>query len=240
LTREVTQRRTLFVAATSVESEPLVSHFCGSNPVLYGPPVALHDEIDIVITGIGGGATGLSLGRWMNPNRYDVAYHFGVCGSFHDHLPIGAVVRIGADRYADLGAETQDEPIDLFQMGLLGESDWPYEQGRIRGSSSPSSIVASIPHVEGVTVHRVLSRSDSIEHIRRRYSPDVVTMESAAFLFACRILGVTGFELRCVSDLVGPRDKSKWRISEAVMGMTEAMKMIAAASPNDRRPLPSP
>jgi futalosine hydrolase len=230
------EARTLFVAATILEAERIVSYFGCALPSVYGPPIALTADIDILITGVGSGATGFSLGRWMDPARYDTAFQFGICGTFREDIALGSVVRIGADGYSDLGAETDLEPISLFEMGLLRENDFPYEGGRVLASSSVPSVIASIPEVAGVTVQRVLSKPESIAYVRRRYSPDVVTMESATFMFSCRLLGIEGFGLRSVSDRVGPRDKSTWRIDEAVVGITEVMKMVALAVPCDRRP----
>jgi futalosine hydrolase len=41
-------------------------------------------------------------------------------------------------------------------------------------------------------------------------------MEGAAFMYSCLILGVAFAQVRAVSNVVEPRNRATWKISEAI------------------------
>jgi nucleoside phosphorylase len=57
---------------------------------------------------------------------------------------------------------------------------------------------------------------------------DVEAMEGYAVLRAARIAGVPAVEVRVLSNAVGERDRSKWRIAEAKAALTAALPRLVA------------
>ena len=62
----------------------------------------------------------------------------------------------------------------------------------------------------------------SIELAKKLFSPNVESMEGAAFFAACK--GLSNFtQIRSVSNYVEKRDKSKWQIQLAITNLNRKM-----------------
>ena len=57
---------------------------------------------------------------------------------------------------------------------------------------------------------------------------EVEAMEGFAVLRAAQLAGAPALELRCVSNLVHERDRSRWRFDEALDGLAAALKRLLA------------
>jgi futalosine hydrolase len=59
-------------------------------------------------------------------------------------------------------------------------------------------------------------------------------MEGAALHYVCLQTGVPFIQIRCISNYVGERDKSKWKFNEAFDSLTDVvlryLGMLAQAS----------
>jgi futalosine hydrolase len=53
-------------------------------------------------------------------------------------------------------------------------------------------------------------------------------MEGFAVLRAAQIAGVPAVELRCVSNLVDERDRSRWRFDDALAALETALSNVLA------------
>jgi futalosine hydrolase len=62
----------------------------------------------------------------------------------------------------------------------------------------------------------VHGNEDSIRTITNLFSPDIESMEGAAFFRGCNRLSENYFQVRAVSNYVEKRDKSKWDIPLAI------------------------
>jgi futalosine hydrolase len=76
-------------------------------------------------------------------------------------------------------------------------------------------------------VSTVTGTATSTEQLARRY-PDAVAeaMEGFGVATAATQAGVRFAELRTISNLVGPRDRSAWRLTEALAGLAEAVATV--------------
>jgi nucleoside phosphorylase len=59
-------------------------------------------------------------------------------------------------------------------------------------------------------------------------SCEVEAMEGFAVLRAAQIAGVPAVELRCVSNLVDERDRSRWRFDDALAALDSALPLLLA------------
>ena len=87
------------------------------------------NHIDLLVTGVGMVATAAHTAACATARRYDVAYNFGVCGSFDRAMALGSVVHVTADRLSELGAEDGDHfvPFEcLVWTGRRSSSTTPF------------------------------------------------------------------------------------------------------------------
>ena len=206
----------LIVVATEKEIAPLLKQFSVKS-VLKGIPTTFrYKDIDIslLLTGIGMTATGYYLGKVLN-NKYDMAFNFGLAGSFNRNVQLGEVVNITKDHFSELGAEDGINFLSLKEMQLEGEIEV------VNGSHIKNKILEKIPMVCGITVNTVHGNTTSIEKIFSRYHPDTESMEGAAFLFACKSEGIPCAQVRAISNYVELRNKEAWNISLAIKNLNE-------------------
>ena len=59
----------------------------------------------------------------------------------------------------------------------------------------------------------------------QNFDVDVESMEGAACFSICRAFGIPCYEIRAVSNLATDRDKSTWRIQEALEKLCQIIQM---------------
>jgi futalosine hydrolase len=181
-------------------------------------------SIDLIVPGIGMMVTAFELGRQFSKEKYDIAISAGICGSFIHKIRIGDVVEVVEDCISDLGAEERDRFLSVFDLGLLDPHSVPYINGvLINNSKMESTILGRLPKVKGATVNTIPGRSQSIENSGILYSPEIETMEGAAFLYSCLMEGIPCAQIRAVSNYVEERDKSKWDVELAVKNLNRVL-----------------
>jgi futalosine hydrolase len=173
-------------------------------------------------------ATAAWTSRALAAQRYDVAFNFGLCGSFHASRPPGSVVHVVSDRLTELGAEDDESFLTIHDLQLLGEDEFPFDRGSIVNRTPPANpAMSSLPLANGITVNTVHGNVRSIEAVVERFRPDVESMEGAAFMYACAIAGVPFAQVRAVSNVVEKRNRAVWRITDAVQALgTTALDIL--------------
>jgi futalosine hydrolase len=122
-----------------------------------------------------------------------------------------------ADRIAELGAEAADRFLTIHELGLLGENEAPFAGGELVNTSPPENAALSrLPAVRGITVNTAHGNAHSIAEVTGRFRPDIESMEGAAFMYACLTQGLPFAQVRAVSNYVEPRDRSAWKLAEAI------------------------
>lgn len=212
--------RVLLVSATSFEVQPTLrsSGYQGEFSSRLGVPGEEYSlpAFDCLITGVGQLQCAAWLARVLSQRRYDIVIQAGIAGSFRDTYPHRAVVLVAEEVIADLGAESPQGFLDIFDMGLIPRDQQPFSGGLLRATVPDCFNAMTLPRVRSVTVNRVLSDPRSIGWIEGRYEPDIVSMEGAAFFYTCLTHGVSCAQIRAISDRVGPRDTSTWDIPGAI------------------------
>jgi futalosine hydrolase len=197
----------LVVAATKEEINP----FLGALPAGH--------EISHLITGPGMVPTAFMLGVYLHPGL-DLVINAGIAGAFADDIPIGAVVNVTKDIFSEVGAEDGEDFLTLEGMNLIGID-------KVENKNAPSNaVIDKLRKVTGVTVNRVHGNEASINKIRKRFSPDIESMEGAAFLYACKMASLKCLQLRAISNKVERRDKSKWDIPLAIKNLNEVLNNV--------------
>jgi futalosine hydrolase len=186
---------------------------------------ASRHQVELLTTGVGMVAAAARCAQALagaGQGRYDLALNLGVCGSFDPMLGPGTVVHVVIDRIAELGAEDGERFLTLADLGLPGEDE-------IVNPAPPSNgALDRLPRVRGITVNTTHGNARSIDAVIARLAPQVESMEGAAFMYACLIDGVPFAQVRAVSNVVEPRNRSAWKMEDAIRNLgATAVEVIA-------------
>lgn len=173
-----------------------------------------------LVTGCGPAAAAavlaLELGRATAPS---LVVGVGVAGAYPDAgVGIGTVVRVDHDGFCDLGAEDGDGFLEIWDLGF---PDTGVER---RFSLAAPGFLEKLDSAVGTTCS-VCTGSESTARARRaRTGAAVETMEGAAWALACARTGTPLAQVRAISNLAGPRDRSAWRLPEALSALEKALE----------------
>lgn len=211
----------LLIAATNFEIQPAINYLADRD-CLIG-----NNKFEVLITGIGTMSTAYWLTRTIGKKRPDLLIQAGVGGSFSTDHPPGSLVLVQEEVTGDLGVEENDEFKDVFDMGLPQISD-PYTGKSLVNDHTDLLQRHNLPLVKAVTISEITTRPTRIQQLQQKYQPVVESMEGAAFHYIALIEKIPYIQLRAVSNFVGERDKSKWKMKEAIHSLNEQLiKMVA-------------
>jgi futalosine hydrolase len=150
----------------------------------------------------------------------------GIGGSFDTGQELGATVIVGDEIIADLGVEENNLFNDLFDMGFVLPDAVPYTGKRLVNPGIPELKKLGFPVVSGATVNEITTNPNRVAQIREKYNPGIESMEGAAFHYVCLQQNIPFIQLRAASNYVGERDKSKWKLNNAVRNLNESLIKI--------------
>jgi futalosine hydrolase len=201
----------LIVAATEFEVGPFIQH---------------KNQADVLITGVGAPATIYHLTKKLITNNYHLAIQAGIAGTFADDFTLGNVVAVKEDTFADLGIEENGEMKTLFKMGFYEKNQFPFTNEWLV-NSNPVLEELNLPWVKAVTVNKVSDNPFHNRLTRENFGADVESMEGAAFHYVCLQQKINFLQLRGISNQVGERDKSKWKMKDAIENLNnELLKIV--------------
>ena len=220
----------LILAATELEARPLKEKL---KPViekdlrlerfLYG-----NITVDVLVSGIGMVAKAFALGRQLQMEKYDLALNIGIAGSFSNKIPIGSVVNVAHDQFAEMGAQDGDNFIGIAEMNFEEFKTYPYTNGVLQNNTDFGKFALdNMKRVNGITSNTIHGKHETISRITQQFHPDIETMGGAAFLFGCLSKKIPCAQIRSISNYVEVRDRLKWKVQLAIEQLTiEVMKII--------------
>jgi len=152
--------------------------------------------------------------------KYDVVVQAGVAGSLTDDIQLGETLFVGKDCFADIGMQEKGRFMPIFESGFVKPNEFPYTGGwlvnkRLYNNKTYPAVV------KAVTVNTI---SDSIlqkKMLINTYGAEIESMEGAAFHYVCLQEKIDFLQIRSISNKVGVRDKTKWKMKEAIAGLNE-------------------
>jgi len=201
----------LIVVATYQEITPFIKKVAGTD-IKDLTFKRGNNEIKILVTGVGMVATACALGKELALNTYDVAINVGIAGSFTKKIALGEVVQVTYDVLSELGAEDDEEFISLEEMEL-GEVGF--------NASDEPQFTTQLKKVNAITVNKVHGNANSIADIMERLSPQIESMEGAAFFYTCEEASIPAMQVRAISNYVETRNRENWNIPLAVKNLND-------------------
>jgi futalosine hydrolase len=206
------------VAATRLEIQASIA-FCEEHYNIQSQDaffIAENIIIHFCITGVSVASTIYHLTK-IAQQPVNLIIQAGIAGSFKHQLNIGNVYCIGADRFADIGVQDNEQFIDAYTMQLIDGNAQPFTNGWLFNTQQPyPTFFNGLMHVNAITVNTVSGNAATIEKLNTLYKPSIESMEGAALHYVCLQENIPFVQLRAVSNYVEIRDKSKWNIPLAV------------------------
>ncbi len=211
-------QKKLIVSATKKEVEHIIK-LTDAKIVKESYYILYESEIvDILITGVGIVATSFSLTSILMQKNYLKAINIGIAGSYKPLIKLTDLCQVREDCFADLGVEDGEKFKDIFEINLENENKFPFERGKLICTDEISN---KIKTVKAITVNQASGSKKTINKWIEKYSPDIETMEGAAFHFVCKQMNIANIQIRAISNFVEERNKSKWLINESILKLKD-------------------
>ncbi len=215
----------LCIAATKLELDPLFNRIKASCMFDVDGFVFIRPglELTFIVSGIGSVLTTFHLTKMLAEKDFDFVLNLGIAGSFVYSLKPGDVVSINEEAFADIGVEDEGSVKTLFEAGLMDRNKFPFQNGRLVSKTDPSlnKTLSELQQVKGITVNMASGSEISAKTIFAKFHSEVESMEGAAVFYTCLMENVPFAEIRAISNVVGERNKSKWKMSEAITRLSE-------------------
>lgn len=181
---------------------------------------------DVLISGVGVPSTMYHLQKRLQQIDYDMIIQAGFAGAFNEELQLGETVVVKQDTFGDLGMEEAHGFHSIFETSLADKDEFPFSNGWLNNNNG---WIASLEYkkVNAITVNKV-SDDELLKQQRiHAFRPAIETMEGAALHYVCLQENVPFLQLRTISNYVGIRDKTKWKMKEAVENLNTALLEIS-------------
>lgn len=142
--------------------------------------------------------------------KISAVINVGICGAYPGRgLSLLDVVNVSSDRVGDLGCEEHDGSYSVWSKSVPGAPC----------SLAPTFLqntFRKLPQVKGATVNCCVGTAATAEERVKNLDCDVESMEGAACFAVCEKFNIPAFQIRAVSNIASTRDKSLWKIDEAL------------------------
>ena len=202
--------RILVIAATKAEIEP----FTGVNK-----------NVEILITGVGVPSTIYLLQKKLQQKETGLVIQAGIAGSFTEAINLGDVVLVKQDTFADIGMEEKEQFTSIFNTGFTDKDAFPFTDGWL---INLNDLLNHLPlrSVKGITVNKVSDSLVQKQQFLKGFAPQVESMEGAALHYVCLQENIPFIQIRSISNFIGERDKSRWKLKSAIINLNEQLNKL--------------
>jgi futalosine hydrolase len=218
--------RIVIFAATALELNGLLTK--KDKPTLIHPfpvyrKVVGQHAVDIIITGIGLVAGAYAASK-TKLNDYELIINAGIAGSFDKQIQIGDCVVIKEERLIELGAEDHTNWIRPKDMKLEAPDTFNLKYNLL--PTKVKQLLKGLKQVKALSANTAHGNTISIKKIQARYPAQIESMEGAAIAFATNKMDYALLQIRCISNYVEKRDKSKWNIPLAITNLNTCLLQL--------------
>ncbi len=185
------------------------------------------------VTGPGIPWTQLRLAQGLGQLRPLRVMQVGLAGAFAGQsLGIGDLIVADEDVFGDLGCEWPNQKSDNGS-GFMPLASLPWaEVGQgmpLPCSPWPEESFRRLPELKrgrGLTVNTVTGTKYTADLRQKIFAPDFETMEGAAGALICHSQNTPFYQMRAISNFVGPRDMRPENFHLALKKMTEGLRSL--------------
>ena len=207
---EICNMQILVIAATAQEIEP----FTDANA-----------RVDVLITGVGVPATIYHLQKRIQQMDYDLIIQAGIAGCFYSDVVLGNVVLVKQDCFADLGFEEKENYTPVFNTPFSNKNEFPFTDGWLINSNTHFQNT-DLSAVKAITVNKISDSALQRNQFVNNFNADIETMEGAALHYVCLQEKIPFLQIRSISNYVGERDKTKWKMKEAIENLNSELQIL--------------
>ncbi len=200
----------LLIAATATEIEPFT---------------AANSRVDTLITGVGVPAAIYHLQKRIHQIDYDFIIQAGIAGSFSNEIELGRVVLVKQDCFADLGMEEKGNYTPIFNTAFTDKNEFPFTDGWLMNTDENLKYI-DLPKAKAITLNKVSDSELQKQQFVQSFNADIETMEGAALHYVCLQEHIPFLQIRSISNHVGERDKTKWKIKEAIENLNKELQIL--------------
>ncbi|WP_031515678.1 futalosine hydrolase [Desulfofalx alkaliphila] len=190
------------------------------------------ENFDVAVSGVGPAAAAAATASQLAAKQYRLVVSAGIGGGFSGRAEVGSLAVASEIVAADLGAETPQGFCSIDQLGF-GSSRIAVDAA-VAKQVSQGLQRAKLPVNTGpvLTVSTVTGTAESAAEIIERVPGAVAeAMEGYGVALAAHNKNIPVIEIRAISNLVGPRDRSAWRIKESLEMLTKACSVLLEVLP---------
>ncbi len=200
----------LLIAATATEIEPFT---------------VVNNRVDTLITGVGVPSAIYHLQRRIHQMDYDFIIQAGIAGGFSNEMELGKVVLVKQDCFADLGIEEKGNYTPIFNTDFTDKDEFPFADGWLMNTDDNLKY-SKLPKAKAITVNKVSDSELQKQQFVQIFYADIETMEGAAMHYVCLQEHIPFLQIRSISNHVGERDKTKWKIKEAIENLNKELVIL--------------
>ncbi|MWV43188.1 futalosine hydrolase [Paenibacillus sp. HJL G12] len=185
------------------------------------------DLFDVKLAGFGPAAAAARTAAELSAASYALVISAGIGGGFVGKAEVGSTVIADRIIAADLGAETPDGFLSVDELGF-GSSVIPADSS-LAEALTDAMLSAGINVNRGsiLTVTTGTGSAEKTEALTSRISDATAEgMEGFGVATAAKLWNLPVLELRTISNAVGPRDRSAWRMKEAFAALEAAGNIL--------------
>lgn len=189
--------------------------------------LAGNDQYEVIAAGVGPAAAASRTAKTLAAGHYKFVISAGIGGGFPGQAPIGSLVIASAIIAADLGSETPEGFISVDELGFGSSHIQPPAELAEQLSRTLQAAGLTATYAPILSVSTTTGTSETAAALAARVPGAAVeAMEGFGVAQAAQDFGLPVFEIRAISNLVGPRDRDAWRIPEALQALEVASSKL--------------
>ena len=183
-------------------------------------------RIQFLYTGVGILSSAVSLTKHVFQQKPELIIQAGIAGCFDTKILLGDVVIVDKEYVGDTGVWENNNWKDLFDMNLLKDDEMPFTNKSLANEKTDEWNVLRLTKVTGVTVNEITTDERRCNLLQSKYAADIESMEGASLHYVCTLFSVPFIQVRSLSNYVGERNKSNWKLKESIANVNEAVKKM--------------
>jgi len=181
-----------------------------------------HITVSFHQSGVGMLASAVSLTQLVL-QKPSLIIQAGIAGCFDETAALGKVYAIGEEMLADTGVEESGEWKDLFDLNLTQPNNAPFTNKVLPNPWLQQHNLPGLPVVNSVTINEITTSPKRRRQIIEKYNPFIESMEGASLHYTCLQQNIPFIQIRATSNYIGERDKTKWKMKEAIANLNNVL-----------------